>query len=335
LPGEEEVEKIEGTRGDSLEALMTLSGFIERPLQGDADFWRIRQLLLDTYWRVPAGFNWEIRNWEGMWFYDPVPGWDPAWEAAGRVWEKADGQLVGALHPDRLGVAVLELDPDYRELLEPVMVAQAEETIAVRASDDPARRRLRLLVYEYDSLRQRLLAGRGYHKLGAGGVTRRLRFGEQALPARQALAEGYRLRSTRPGDARDAAAIATLLNAAFNRDFHNAAEYLTFSSQAPSFRQDLDLVAVAPDGTFAAYVGIPYVAEIGHGVFEPVCTHPEHRRRRLAQVLMVEGLYRLQALGAEDVVVETGDMIPANRLYDSLGFSERDQAYVWERIMDG
>jgi len=305
----------------------------ERGLQGEADFWRIRQLLLQTYPRVPAGFNWEIRNWEGMYLYGEQPGWAPAWEGASRVWETVDGRLAAALHPSRLGFAVLELDPAYRQQLEPEMVARAEETIAIAVGDETGARRLRLYVFDYDEQRQHLLETRRYHRLAEGGMTRRLTFGRDLLPERCPLPAGYTLRTTRPGDPGDAGRIATLLNAAFNRDFHNAAEYLTFSRLAPSFRHDLDLIALAPDGTFAAYVGIPYVAAIGHGVFEPVCTHPDHRQRGLARALMVEGLHRLRALGAADVAVETGDMIPANRLYDSLGFTERYRGHIWQRVM--
>ena len=53
---------------------MTSYDLIERPLQGERDFWRIRQLLVETYPLAPAGFNWEIRNWEGKWFYGVVVG---------------------------------------------------------------------------------------------------------------------------------------------------------------------------------------------------------------------------------------------------------------------
>jgi GNAT superfamily N-acetyltransferase len=305
----------------------------DRPLQGEADFWRIRALLVATYPHAPAGFNWEVRRWEGTWFYAPAPGWDPGWERAVQVWETEAGKIVGAVHPDSPGMAVLALDPAYRDRLEETMIASAEEALAVPVAGEEGKQRLGLYVFEHDARRQQLLAARGYRKLRAGGVTRRLRFERDRLPPRQPLATGYTLRATQPGDEGDAAGIATLLNAAFQRDFHNAAEYLTFSRLAPSFRRELDLVAVAPDGTLAAYVGIPYVAEIGHGIFEPVCTDPDHRRHGLARALMVEGLYRLRELGAADVVVETGEMVAANRLYDSLGFAERYQGYVWERVL--
>lgn len=62
-------------------------------------------------------------------------------------------------------------------------------------------------------------------------------------------------------------------------------------------RPELDLVAVAPDGRFAAYVGIPYDEFNQRGIFEPVCTHPDHRQKGLAKVLVQEGLHRLKAHG--------------------------------------
>ncbi|UCG26158.1 MAG: GNAT family N-acetyltransferase, partial [Chloroflexota bacterium] len=108
-----------------------------------------------------------------------------------------------------------------------------------------------------------------------------------------------------------------------------------FTRQAPSFQPDLDLVAIAPDGAFAAYVGIPYDRANQLGIFEPVCTHPDHRRKGLARALMQEGLLRLQALGAHYAMVDTGDMISANRLYDAIGFGEMHQGYYWRKIFSG
>ena len=40
---------------------------------------------------------------------------------------------------------------------------------------------------------------------------------------------------------------------------------------------------VAPDGSFAAYVGIPYDEANRRGIYEPVCTHPDHQRQGLAR----------------------------------------------------
>lgn len=47
---------------------------------------------------------------------------------------------------------------------------------------------------------------------------------------------------------------------------------------------------------------------------------------------MREGLIRLRALGAVDVLVDTGDALAANRLYDSIGFSEVQKCFVWRKV---
>lgn len=284
---------------------------------------------MDTYPIAPTGFNWEIRRWEGSRFYTPDPAWDTRWESQVQLWETADGRLVGAVHPDGGSEVYLEIHPDYRHL-EPDMIAWGEAHLA-GPTRDGSQRQVHLFVYEYDALRLRLMRQLGYEKTPYWGVVRRMRFGGQPLPT-PALADGYSLRTTRPADRDDCQQIADLLNAAFNRTFHCAEEFQTFTRMAPCYRNDLDLVAVAPDGTFAAYVGIPYDEGNRCGIYEPVCTHPEHRGRGLARALMFEGLRRLKALGAADVIVGTGDMEPANRLYESVGFPEIYTGYFWRRV---
>ena len=127
-------------------------------------------------------------------------------------------------------------------------------------------------------------------------VTRRLCLGHPP-PVRSPPAEGYSLRATRPDELQDRERIADLLNVAFGRTFHTAEEYGAFTRTAPSFAADLDLVAVAPDGSFASYVGIAYDGANRRGIVEPVCTHPDHRRNGLARALIREGLTRLEARG--------------------------------------
>ena len=62
-----------------------------------------------------------------------------------------------------------------------------------------------------------------------------------------------------------------------------------------------------------------------------MCTHPDHRQRGLGRALILEGLGRLRDLGAASCDVETGDMVPANALYRSIGFSEEYRGHQWRK----
>ena len=93
----------------------------------------------------------------------------------------------------------------------------------------------------------------------------------------------------------------------------------------PVYRADLDMVAVAPDGSFAAY-GLGWLDAVsGSILFEPVGTAPEHAGRGLARALCAEILRVARELGATQAVVgargDRGYPVP-RRLYEGLGMRE-------------
>lgn len=301
-----------------------------RPFAGDEDFWRIRGLAVATYPISGLGFNWDIRRWDGARFYDAKPAVNPAWYETMRLWETGAGTLAGLALADGEGWFSLQIHPDYRPWIEEDMIAWAEDCLA-KTDPETGRRQIETDVFEYDAPRRRILTGRGYEKMPYGGVIRRMWLGSRPLPAADPVA-GYTLRALRGADPEDCQRLADLLNAAFGRTFHNPGEMLSFSRLAPCYRADLHRVAVAPDGSFAAHVGAIYDEDNRRGFYEPVCTHPDHRRKNLAQALMVELLHRLKALGAAEVTVETGDAVAANAFYDAFGFTEAYKSYAWKKV---
>lgn len=307
------------------------TAIISRPFRDDDDFWRIRRLLIDTYPVTGLDWNWDIRRWDGSRFYHRDPSLDPSWQQTIRLWETRDGQLAGAAIPDGAGLFYLQMHPDFRPEIEEDMLAWAEESLAAPVPGSDCRS-ITTEVYEYDAPRCCLLEKRGYEKRPEGGVVRRLYFGSRPLPSKP-MAVGYRLRSIHAADLDDCQRLAVLLNAAFNRTFHNALEFFNFARLAPSYCEDLHLVAEAPDGSFAAHVAVIYDETNRAGLYEPVCTHPAHRRKNLAQSLMFELMARARAMGARSLSVGTGDMIPANALYDSIGFTEVYKSYAWRKII--
>ena len=89
----------------------------------------------------------------------------------------------------------------------------------------------------------------------------------------------------------------------------------------PQYRRDLDLVAVAPDGTLAGFcVGwLDAARRAGH--VEPLGVRPGCTGMGLAQALLTELSGRLAAAGAERVCVEADQAnAAALRSYATAGF---------------
>ena len=304
------------------------------PLENEMDWWRVRNLLIETHAISGPEFNWEIRHWDGNRFHGDGPLWNPALYEKFCLWETEHGQLVGVAHVEGDDEICLQLHPDCRAAIEEEMLAWGEEHAA--RTDTGGRQHVSTCLYEYDAPRRRLLEKRGYERTSDGWITRRMHLSNQPLP-KTTLADGYTLRSTYPKDHSevwdDCVRMAAVLNAGFNRDnFHGPADSLNFFTHSPSFRDDLNLVAVAPDGSFAAHVGLTIDVTNRYAIFEPVCTHPAHRRKGLAQALMFEGLRRIKVLGVDEVQVSTGDADAANALYDTIGFTEVYRAQYWKKV---
>jgi len=89
----------------------------------------------------------------------------------------------------------------------------------------------------------------------------------------------------------------------------------------PGYDQDLDVVAVAPDGTIPAYVNgwLDPVNRIGD--FGPVGAREAYRRQGLTRAVLLECMRRMKARGMDRVCVSTGEPNAAARgLYESVGF---------------
>lgn len=299
-----------------------------RALRTDDDWWRIRDFILDMYAITPTGFIWENRRWEGWRFHRERPVPVRRLREVIRIWE-SDGRIVGVAHPEGRGDVHLQVHPNFRHL-ESDMYAWAEDRLSFPTRDETGRT-ITTFAFDYDSPRRRLLVEQGWEQLDSGGMTRRLRLGDQYLQPAPEI-DGYELRSTRSGDRDVAQRMADVINAGFGTDVHTASAIDTFMTNSPTFNHDLNLVAEIADGTFVAHVGGTYDERNRRGIVEPVCTDPGHRRHGLARALVFDVLSRFKGLGATDVVVDTGDDDAANEFYESVGFTEAYHGNVWRKI---
>jgi len=302
-----------------------------RGYRGERDYRLVRELLVASYPITPFGLNWEVRRLDG-WFWQHADD-DRARRgpcADVRLWTLGDDRLVGAVFSeDGRGDAHLQVHPDHRGL-ETEMVAWAEANLAAPA--DGGGLRLDVPALEDDEYRLDLLDRRGYRPVW-NEMCRRMPLEPGSPPDRRPV-EGYRIRGLRPGDAVDHQRVADVLNAGFGRSSHTAAWFATLT-RSPAYRAELHLVAETPDGAFASFVGVTYDPENRRGIVEPVCTDPAHRRRGLAAALLVEGIRRVAALGAVEMILGTGDDPGTNAFYAGLGFTEAHRVLVRRRLFDG
>ena len=168
------------------------------------------------------------------------------------------------------------------------------------------------------------MAERGWRRIGPDEHTRR-RSLETPLPAGP-VAAGYTVRSV--DLAQDAEQRAAVSRSAFGNQ--RTGELMKVLAKAPTYRPELDLAAVADDGTFAAYTAVWFDDVNRYVVFEPVGTHSEHRRRGLASAVIAEGMRRAVGLGATLAYVGSEEGSPANLLYEAMGFIDADCDERWQ-----
>lgn len=235
-----------------------------------------------------------------------------------RLWFDETGGVAGFLWPCESTFDHLVhyrhrgLEREILELGEKHMVSGGQATVSCMESD---------------SERHEFLKGRGYAKSDrfSSFLIRDLR---ERIPEPDPP-EGYSVRNVTPKDVPEKVEILKRVQP----HAYTTAHY-TRMLQAPTYREELDLVAVTDRGEFVASLNVWLDSTGKKGVFEPFGCHPDHRRKGIARSLHLEGFGRLRAAGAESVIVQSGDAnAPAVSLNRSVGFQEFDRMHQWWKSM--
>lgn len=302
-----------------------------RAYQEESDYWRIRSFLRSTYraeglwllnWLVARFDYW---RWHGL---ENILGLPP--DTFLYMWESADGEIDAVLKAEGLGEAFFQVHPEHRtEALELALLDAAEQHLAI--TDAHGQKRLTVWANANDSLRQQILRQRGYER-GDWPEFQRWRSLAVGIPDVPPT-PGYSIRALGERDELPARSWASWR--AFHPDepdsrYEGWAWYDNIQ-RCPLYRRDLDLVAVTPDGTVAAFCTLWFDDVTRCGMLEPVGTVPEHQRKGLARTLIGEGLRRLRRLGAKMAYV--GSYSPeAHALYEAAGFTGYTLAERWIRV---
>ncbi len=299
-----------------------------RKYQNDADGEKIRQFLREIYLlHGRREVSWPLYRWDYWRWHVNENIFKFNLNAAVFMWETSDGRLAAVLHPDGAGEAFLQVHPAFQTLeLEVEMMSAAETQFATTQAGGS--QRLTLWAHGNDLVRQDLLMRRGYSR-GKPPEAQRRRSMELPIPEIP-TPEGYTIRAL--GAESELPARSWVSWKAFHPyepdEKYQGWEWYRNVQSAPLYRRDLDLVAVAPNGDFAAFVTLWFDDVTRTAAFEPVGTHPDHQRKGLGKALMAEGLRRVRDLGATLCTVGSYSERAGN-LYASMGFTEYDLDEPW------
>jgi len=256
------------------------------------------------------------------WALRVMPNGDPLSDT--RIWPRPDGSLAAFawLDPPEFGDVIV--DPTAH----PSMSDEALDWLE-GGFREQGRTSISVILAGGDAPRTRALARRGYAPV-AGGNTR-LRQQIMSEPGAAPLPAGYALRHV--ATTSDMARRAFVETDAFPVDGRVVAAdaWRLLTQRLPSYRPELDLIAVAPDGTGASACTCWYDEATRCGEFEAVGTAQAHRRRGAGKAVITEGLRCLHKLGATAAVVFTQSTNDAAiALYQSCGFEVvgEDQAWI-------
>lgn len=296
-----------------------------RPYAGESDLTRMKQLLIAG--KLASPFSAYVHPGDlDWWVYYDTSG-EPLTERVW-LWEDAD-RLLGWVfiwpgysefdiyaHPAVRATQTARI-LDWMEIHLPQMTqahtSGMPEEIAVAA-------------YADDDLMISLLEGRGYR--GAPQFVSFSRSLDADLPVPR-LPDGFRfLERMDAAYTEQRSAVHASAFTRLNPDGSVASrskmtpDYYQRFMQAPGYDPDLDVVVVAPDGSFAAFVMAWADSTIKIGEFEPVGTHHDYQRRGLGRAALIEAMRRLRQRGIETATVMTWAKDEGNiAFYQSAGFA--------------
>jgi GNAT superfamily N-acetyltransferase len=261
--------------------------------------------------------------------YTPMADSLPVAETV-QVWEDDSGIIGIALN--------LRFDNAFEVYTSPAYRGTAAERIMLGSATETTRRLMRQVgreatsviidVWDCDTTRQQLLGAIDFAQYRIWGHLTERSLAEPIPPPR--LADGFTLRAATMSDAEQLAAVR---NASFGTDF-KPQDYRDGVMHKPGYDPAREIVVVAPDGRFAAFTMIWLDSVNKVGLFEPVGTHQEFRRKGLARGLMLHALYEMQRLSMTTATVGyDATNAPAAALYQSLGFNHQYTTLGYKRVV--
>jgi len=310
-----------------------------RPYQNDEDYWRIREFLRKVMLlNDRRELSWHVARWDyWIWFANPDIE-KIALEESVFMWETEAGQIAAVLNPEGHGHAFPQIHLDFcTKVLIEELITVAEERLTTPAKDGG--QKLCYWIDSQDKAQQEILTRRGFRRVDKpeSREYQHRRSLDDPLPD-PPQSSGYTIRSQ--GDGLELLERCYASGLGFHEDDIDIArnnrdhpDWYRHIQSAPLYRRDLDIVAVAADGSIASFCTIWFDDVTRTAYFEPVATVPAHQRQGLGKAVMMEGLHRLKKMGCMVAFVGGYSQV-ANALYSSVMGLDHDISEPWEKIFD-
>jgi predicted N-acetyltransferase YhbS len=283
------------------------------------DYERVGDFLIDRYQPGENHLNWLQSRWEYMHYHSLILKMDRT--KIGVV--EAGGRIVGVVHFEHnQGQIYFQVHPAY-DHVKGVMLDYAVANFGGMA-DKNGGPFLAIYVNEADITLRRLARSQGFNELDTAHEVMSRFMLDKPLPD-ITVPDGFSLKSL--ADENDLHKINRVLWRGFNHEGPPPAEEIPgrrFAQEAPNYRKELTMVAVAPDGNFVSFCGIWYMLENRVTYVEPVATDPDYRRMGLGTAVVLEGIRRTIPLGSE--VAWVGSDQP---FYLAMGFEKMFTVGLW------
>jgi len=241
------------------------------------------------------------------------------------LWED-DGELIAiACYEMDIGECCLAVRDGFDYLL-PEMIDHAESELY---ASDNGKRKLTFWVMNNETVKQELLAERGYNKV----YSEPIKIFCYENPFREVmLPDGFTLMD----DLTDADPV-KIYKCCWQGFDHGEipADYLDHRDNwegnihvgtSPNYRADLGTIIVAPDGEYACLAGMWIDETNKYAYLEPLCTIPQYRRMGLATIALTNSMKKTKTLGAEYCFGGGMDF------YTAIGFEIIAYRETWEKI---
>ena len=297
----------------------------------EKDFESVRKFLADIFRIRKAYTNWipsELENLKfgpgGTEYRDEEDEYLKIWEAFDEA-QQITLKIIAVSYTKPSGDCWLSVHPNYTSVAREIVLWMRNRVKEMKG-DKVEEVNMKFVVDDDDEDLILLLSDLGFQKGEVEG-DKQVRPIDLPVPT-YSLPEGYTIRNA--VIEKDFLKYREVQMTVFPHIVSMSMELLQLFSTASFYQEDLDIVAVDPDGKFAAFctARIDPLSKIAQ--LEPVGTHPDHRKLGLARAVICESLKRLEKYRPSAVVIlGAAPTDGARRLYESVGFVNEGTRHYW------